>query len=43
MRTATDVVCPFCGTLCDDLEVDIDDDEKISRHEMRASSATISL
>ncbi len=29
MRTATDVVCPFCGTLCDDLEVDIDDAEKI--------------
>jgi len=29
MRTVTDVVCPFCGTLCDDLEVDIDDAEKI--------------
>ncbi|MGA3359564.1 MAG: formylmethanofuran dehydrogenase subunit B [Halobacteriota archaeon] len=29
MRTATDVVCPFCGTLCDDIEVDVDDAEKI--------------
>ena len=24
IRTVTDVVCPFCGTLCDDLEIDID-------------------
>ena len=24
IQTITDVVCPFCGTLCDDLEVDID-------------------
>lgn len=24
IRTVYDVVCPFCGTLCDDLEVDID-------------------
>ena len=24
LRTVLDVVCPFCGTLCDDLEVDID-------------------
>ncbi|MHA2392367.1 MAG: formylmethanofuran dehydrogenase subunit B, partial [Promethearchaeota archaeon] len=24
LSTTTDVVCPFCGTLCDDLEVDID-------------------
>ena len=29
MRTVTDVVCPFCGTLCDDIEVDVDDAEKI--------------
>ena len=24
LRTVLDVVCPFCGTLCDDLEVDVD-------------------
>jgi len=24
IKTITDVVCPFCGTLCDDLEVDVD-------------------
>ena len=24
ISTTTDVVCPFCGTLCDDLEVDVD-------------------
>ncbi len=24
----TDVVCPFCGTLCDDLEVEVTDDGK---------------
>ncbi|MHA2054041.1 MAG: formylmethanofuran dehydrogenase subunit B, partial [Candidatus Hodarchaeales archaeon] len=24
IKTITDVICPFCGTLCDDLEVDID-------------------
>ncbi len=24
IKTLYDVVCPFCGTLCDDLEVDID-------------------
>lgn len=24
IKTVYDVVCPFCGTLCDDLEVDID-------------------
>ncbi len=29
LRTVTDVVCPFCGTLCDDLEVDIDVKENI--------------
>ncbi len=29
MRTVTDVVCPFCGTLCDDIEIDVDDAEKI--------------
>ena len=23
ISTTTDVVCPFCGTLCDDLEVDV--------------------
>jgi formylmethanofuran dehydrogenase subunit B len=28
VRTITDVVCPFCGTLCDDLEVDIDTKEE---------------
>ena len=25
-RTVTDVICPFCGTLCDDLEVVVSDD-----------------
>jgi len=24
IKTTLDVVCPFCGTLCDDLEVDVD-------------------
>ncbi|TFF99231.1 MAG: formylmethanofuran dehydrogenase subunit B [Promethearchaeota archaeon] len=24
MKTVYDVVCPFCGTLCDDLEVDVE-------------------
>ena len=24
IKTTTDVICPFCGTLCDDLEVDVD-------------------
>ena len=24
IKTTTDVVCPFCGTLCDDLEVDVE-------------------
>lgn len=28
-RTIYDVVCPFCGTLCDDLEVDVDIKENI--------------
>ncbi|MHA1292126.1 MAG: formylmethanofuran dehydrogenase subunit B [Promethearchaeota archaeon] len=27
IRTFYDVVCPFCGTLCDDLEVDIKDNK----------------
>ena len=27
-KTVTDVVCPFCGTLCDDLEVEVTDDGK---------------
>jgi formylmethanofuran dehydrogenase subunit B len=27
-KTVTDVVCPFCGTLCDDLEVALTDDGK---------------
>ena len=27
-KTITDVVCPFCGTLCDDLEVSVTDDGK---------------
>ncbi len=30
IRTVTDVICPFCGTLCDDLEVDVDiKDERV--------------
>jgi formylmethanofuran dehydrogenase subunit B len=27
-KTVTDVVCPFCGTLCDDVEVVVSDDGK---------------
>ncbi|MEA2034371.1 MAG: formylmethanofuran dehydrogenase subunit B [Euryarchaeota archaeon] len=27
-KMVTDVVCPFCGTLCDDLEVSLSDDGK---------------
>jgi len=29
LRTITDVVCPVCGCLCDDLEVHIDDNDQI--------------
>ncbi|MFX0188132.1 MAG: formylmethanofuran dehydrogenase subunit B [Candidatus Hodarchaeota archaeon] len=29
IRTVYDVICPFCGTLCDDLEVDIADNKVI--------------
>ncbi|MFX1407091.1 MAG: formylmethanofuran dehydrogenase subunit B [Promethearchaeota archaeon] len=29
IHTVYDVVCPFCGTLCDDLEVDIDIKENV--------------
>ena len=29
IKTIYDVVCPFCGTLCDDLEVDINNNEVI--------------
>ena len=28
-KTVYDVVCPFCGTLCDDLEVDVDTKENL--------------
>jgi len=28
IKTITDVICPFCGTLCDDLEVDVDINEQ---------------
>ncbi len=31
MRVADDVVCPFCGCLCDDLRVTIDDNDVITR------------
>ena len=27
-KMVTDVICPFCGTLCDDLEVEVSDDGK---------------
>ena len=27
-KTITDVICPFCGTLCDDVEVVVSDDGK---------------
>ncbi|MDH7593061.1 MAG: formylmethanofuran dehydrogenase subunit B [Methanomicrobiales archaeon] len=27
-KTVTDVICPFCGTLCDDIEVVLSDDGK---------------
>ncbi len=30
IESITDVICPFCGTLCDDLEVDVDiTDQKV--------------
>ncbi|TFG06278.1 MAG: formylmethanofuran dehydrogenase subunit B [Promethearchaeota archaeon] len=29
MKTVYDVVCPFCGTLCDDLEVDVSENKVI--------------
>ncbi|KKM90861.1 hypothetical protein LCGC14_1234400, partial [marine sediment metagenome] len=29
INTFTDVICPFCGTLCDDLEVDVDVDTNL--------------
>lgn len=29
VTTITDVVCPFCGSLCDDLEVDVSNDEVV--------------
>ncbi|TXT67156.1 MAG: Tungsten-containing formylmethanofuran dehydrogenase 2 subunit B [Promethearchaeota archaeon] len=29
VKTHTDVVCPFCGSLCDDLEVDVVNDEVV--------------
>ena len=28
IKTYYDVVCPFCGTLCDDLEIDVDEKEQ---------------
>lgn len=28
VKTYYDVVCPFCGTLCDDLEIDVDEKEQ---------------
>ncbi len=27
-KLVTDIICPFCGTLCDDLEVEVSDDGK---------------
>ncbi|MDI6718074.1 MAG: formylmethanofuran dehydrogenase subunit B [Methanomicrobiales archaeon] len=27
-KLVTDVICPFCGTLCDDLEIEVSDDGK---------------
>ncbi|HZD42825.1 MAG TPA: formylmethanofuran dehydrogenase subunit B, partial [Methanomicrobiales archaeon] len=27
-KMVTDVICPFCGTLCDDLEIEVSDDGK---------------
>ena len=29
IKTVYDVICPFCGTLCDDLEVDVSDNKII--------------
>ena len=28
IKTSYDVICPFCGTLCDDLEVDINNESQ---------------
>ncbi len=39
-RMVTDVVCPFCGTLCDDLEVVVEDNKiKNVRHACRIGSS----
>ncbi|MDD1718544.1 MAG: formylmethanofuran dehydrogenase subunit B, partial [Methanoregulaceae archaeon] len=27
-KIVSDVTCPFCGTLCDDLEITVTDDDK---------------
>ncbi|MHA1366943.1 MAG: formylmethanofuran dehydrogenase subunit B, partial [Candidatus Heimdallarchaeota archaeon] len=29
MKTVKEVICPFCGSLCDDIEVVLDKDEII--------------
>jgi formylmethanofuran dehydrogenase subunit B len=37
-KTVTDVICPFCGTLCDDIEVVLSDDGKKILEVMNACS-----
>ncbi len=27
-KRLTDIICPFCGTLCDDIQIDVSDDGK---------------
>jgi len=37
---ASDIVCPFCGTLCDDIEIDVEDNRiKNVRHACRIGTA----
>ncbi len=39
-KVIRDVVCPFCGTLCDDLEVVVEDGEIVEvRHACRIGAA----
>ncbi len=41
-KVVKDVVCPFCGTLCDDLEVVVEDGKIVEvRHACRIGAAKI--
>ena len=40
MRTISNVVCPFCGSLCDDIEVDVEDNRIVKVRRGCAISVT---